>query len=171
MDLGDVIRQRRSIRKYKSMPVRKELLDEILECGLYAPSSGDLQCRHLYVVQDEKTKKDISKVAYDQKFIAQAPVVIVVCADNRIEKEYGDDGKNLYVFLDCAAAIQNILIRSYSLGLGSCWVGAFDAAKVSKIINAPSHFGPVSLVTLGYADESPEPSKRKKTITFINENN
>jgi nitroreductase len=161
MDIGDIIRERRSIRKYKDKTVKEDDLTEIMECALYAPSAGDLQSRHFYVVKDQKKRERLSSAALDQKFIAQAPAVVVVCADHRIEKEYGETGKSLYSVLDCAASIQNMLLRAYSLGIGSCWVGAFDEKKVGKILNIPSHLRPVSIITLGYPAESPKATKRK----------
>ena len=155
MDLNEGIRKRRSIRKYTQKPVPDEHLREILESALEAPSAGNLQSRYFYVIQDRGLRVSLASSALNQAFIGEAPVSVVVCADHRIREEYGIRGIDMYAIMDCAAAIENMLLTACSLGLGSCWVGAFDENAVVKTLGIPVHLRPVAIITLGYAAESP----------------
>lgn len=157
MELTQAIKKRRSIRKFKRDSIPYESIREALEAAMHAPSAGNLQSRYFYVVSDQTLRKRLAAAAYDQNFIKQAPVVVVVCTDHRIQTTYGERGITLYAIMDCAAAIQNMLLCAYSLGLGSCWVGAFHEQEVTKLLNIPLHLRPVSIVPLGYPNESPAP--------------
>jgi nitroreductase len=157
MELLEAIKKRRSIRKYKPQPVDEQSIRSVLEAAMEAPSAGNLQSRYFYVVRDSSLRERLAVAAYGQDFIEQAPVAIVVCADHRIQGKYGDRGVTLYTIMDCAAAIQNLMLCAYSLGLGTCWVSAFNEAEAAKILEVPSHLRPVAIVPLGYTDESPSP--------------
>jgi nitroreductase len=99
------------------------------------------------VASTQKTKMDISQAAFGQKDLQEASVVIVVCADEkRAAESYGARGKTLYCIQDTAAAIQNILLTACSMGLGTCWIGAFKEDEVRKVIDAPTHMRPVALI-------------------------
>jgi nitroreductase len=114
------------------------------------------------VASSPQTKRNLSSAAYRQKDLEEASVVIVVCADEkRAEQNYGARGKTLYCLQDTAAAVQNILLTAYSLGLGSCWVGAFKEEEARKAINAPKEMRPVALIPVGYPDETPPPRNRR----------
>jgi nitroreductase len=157
MELTEAIKKRRSIRKYKRDPIPDDSITEVLQAGMDAPSAGNLQARYFYVVRDLALRRYLASAAYDQNFIKQAPVAVVVCADHRIQTTYGERGITLYAIMDCAAAIQNMMLCAYSLGLGSCWVGAFNEKEVTKCLSIPSHLRPVAIVPLGYPNESPMP--------------
>jgi nitroreductase len=114
------------------------------------------------VVSSPQTKRNLSLAAYGQEDLEEAPVVIVVCADEkRAEQNYGARGKNLYCLQDTAAAVQNILLTAFSLGLGSCWIGAFKEGEARKVINAPKEMRPIALIPIGYPNEVPPPRKRR----------
>jgi nitroreductase len=99
---------------------------------------------------------DLSQAAYGQGDLQEASFVIVVCADmKRALESYGDRGKSLYCVQDTAAAFQNILLTACSIGLGTCWIGAFKEDLVRKVINAPQNMRPVALIPVGYPDEEP----------------
>lgn len=160
MELSEAIVNRRSIRKYTKDPIPDTLVREILNSGMAAPSAGNLQSRHFYVVRDKALLKSLVAAAFGQTFIAEASVVVVVCTDHKVRDGYGDRGENLYTIMDCAASIQNMLLTAHSLGLGSCWVGAYDEKAVTKILNIPDRFRPVAMIPYGYPAESPgSPSK------------
>jgi nitroreductase len=170
MNLSEAIKNRRSIRKFTNDPVPADLIKEILNAGMAAPSSGNLQCRHFYVVTNADLKKKIAAAALDQKFIAESPVVFVICADHKIRAEYGDRGVSTYVLLDCAAAVQNMLLTAHSLKLGTCWVGAFYEDRVAKILDIPDNYRPMAIVPCGYPAESPETPPRVRfddACTFL----
>jgi SagB-type dehydrogenase family enzyme len=104
----------------------------------------------------------LGEAALDQSFIEEAPVVIVVCADeNRSARRYGSRGRTLFCIQDTAAAIQNIHLTACSHGLGTCWIGAFKEDEVKTILKIPDGMRPVAIIPVGYPDESPtRPSKR-----------
>jgi len=98
----------------------------------------------------------LSAGAFGQKSLQEASALIVVCADEkRATENYYDRGKTLYYQQDTAAAIQNVLLTACSLGLGTCWIGAFKEEEIRKVINAPSKMGPVAMIPIGYPNESP----------------
>jgi nitroreductase len=79
----------------------------------------------------------------------------------RAEESYGERGKSLYCFQDTSAAIENILLAACSMGLGTCWMGAFREEEIRKVINAPPHMKPVALIPVGYPNESPRARSRR----------
>ncbi|MFX0114878.1 MAG: nitroreductase family protein, partial [Candidatus Hodarchaeota archaeon] len=97
-----------------------------------------------------------------QRFIAQAPAVFVVCANlNRSSSRYGTRGSSLYAIQDAAAATQNILLTAVDMGLGTVWIGAFDENKASEILNLPSNVRPLAIIPIGMPSEEPAaPPKR-----------
>jgi len=161
MELKEAILKRRCVRNFEKKEVTEEKIGELLEAARWAPSAGNLQSRYFYIVKSEEKKKKLAEAALGQKFIAEAPVVFVVCADLRIEGRYGRRGRELYCLLDCGAAIQNIMLRAYDLGLGSVWVGAFDEEEVKELLEIPNHLRPISLIPVGYPAERPKAPTRK----------
>ena len=88
--------------------------------------------------------------------MADAPIYIVLVGEpEKIERFYGTRGIRLYSIQGIAAAAQNMLLTAHSLGLGSCWVGAFDEEEIRSILNLPEHVNVQAILTLGYADENP----------------
>jgi nitroreductase len=161
-DLLPYLKGRRSIRKFKSQAVPQEFIDKILEAGTFAPSAGNVQPWRLFLVYNTEIKQKLAQAALDQRFMEKAPLVIVVCADrNRAQSIYGERGESLYMYQDTAAFVQNMLLEAFSLGLGSCWMGAFEDAQVSEIMMLPHHLRPVAIIPLGYPDEKPAPRRRR----------
>ena len=161
MELFAAIKGRRSIRSYRREDVASEDLKRILEAATDAPSAGNMQSWEFVIVRNHDTKEALVDAAYGQDFIAQAPVVIVVCANiARSASRYRERGRSLYSIQDTAAAIQNILLASYGLGYGSCWVGAFDESKAARAINTPTEVRPIAIIPIGRSADSPEPRSR-----------
>ncbi len=154
-DKLDLIFRRVSIRKFESRDIDDEILNLILEAANAAPSAGNLQARDFIVVRNAETKKKLATAALKQMFIAEAPVVIVVCANYpRSMRVYGERGK-LYAEQDATAAIENLLLAVTALDLGAVWVGAFDEAEVAEILNLPEYVRPMAIIPLGYPAEKP----------------
>uniref|UniRef100_A0A7C2IVG9 Nitroreductase family protein n=1 Tax=Ammonifex degensii TaxID=42838 RepID=A0A7C2IVG9_9THEO len=147
----NVITQRTSVRQFTKEPVSREVLEQLLEAARWAPSAGNLQPWFFYVVIDENRKRCLAAAALGQGFVAEAPVVVVICAEPaRSAQYYGDRGRHLYCLQDTAAATQNLLLAATAYGLGACWVGAFDENQVRQCLGIPAEFRPVALVPLGY---------------------
>lgn len=173
MELSKVILSRRSIRSFKSNPVSNEQITALINAAIYAPSAGNCQPWHFFVIKDTTVKNRICEEACRQSFIASAPVVLVICI-NPVDskKRYGERGCNLYSIQDTAAAVQNILLSAADLGLGACWCGAFDENKLEDILELKDGMTPVAIIPVGYAATEPMAPKRKsieEVTTFIGE--
>jgi nitroreductase len=163
MELKDTILQRHSIRHFTDKSISLYQIHEMIKFANLAPSAGNLQSRDFIIIDDIEVKRKLSAAALNQEFIIEAPVNIVVCANLRRISIYGYRGKELYCIQDSAAAIEHILLLAVDNGLGSCWVGAFDENKVSKILNLPSYVRPVAIIPVGYA------SSKANSISRIND--
>ena len=156
LDLFEAIKIRRSTRAFSGEEVPEREVEKLLEAARLAPSAGNIQPREFVVVRKAETKRRLAEAALDQHFIAEAPVVIVVCADeDRSAHGYGSRGVNLYCIQDTAAAIENILLAACALGLGACWVGAFRELEVRRILNVPLGVRPVAIIPVGRPAERP----------------
>src|SRR5271157_203648 len=147
MDVVEAIKGRRSVRAYKNVDVTEETVAKLIDAARWAPSAGNIQ---------------------PWLFIEEAPVVIVVCADEtRSSEGYSERGKALYCIQDTAAAIQNIHLIAYSLGLGTCWVGAFKEEEASEALNLPSGVRPVALIPIGHYSKAPSPRARREVDEIV----
>lgn len=161
MDFWEVIQRRCSVREFDAADVPQEDIDRILQAAVEAPSAGNCQPWHFVVVRDPAVRHGLAQAAFWQEFVAQAPVVIVVCTDApRSAGRYGRRGTELYCLQDTAAATAHLLLAATALGWGGCWVGAFDESAASRVLVLPSHLRPVAMVPLG---RSAEPTSRHTT--------
>lgn len=162
MDILEIIKGRRSIRNFKTEDLPEQIVENLVEAARWAPSAGNIQPWKFIIVRKPETKKKLAKTALEQAFVEEVPVVIIVCADeNRSSQGYGSRGRTLYCIQDTAAAIQNIHLAAYALGLGTCWIGAFDEEEARKILKIPQGIRPVAIIPVGYPAESPQPRKRR----------
>lgn len=162
MDVFEAMEKRHSVRSFdSSREVPDELVEEVLRCACLAPSAGNVQPWRFLVVRDRGIKEALAAAALGQRFVAQAPVVIVVCADLEAHAgSYGKRGVELYAVQDTAAAVQNMLLAATALGLGTCWVGAFHENEAARALGLPGHLRPLALVPMGYAlREGSQPRK------------
>lgn len=162
MDILEIIKNRRSIRKYKKEPIPKEYIQKLKQALKWAPSAGNTQARKFYFIFNQELKTKIAQASLNQMFISEAPLIVVACGlVFEIKQRYGERGVNLYMKLDIASALQNMMLMAYALGLGTCWIGAFDEKEISKILNLPEGEIVVSLTPVGFPQESPYPKPRK----------
>lgn len=155
MDTLNLLKSRRSIRIYQDIPVPQDLILQILEAGRWAPTGANLQPWHFIVVKDPETRKRIGEVArfffIKSPHVEKAPVLLVLGFDTR---------KGKYGRYDVTLAGGNMMTMAQSLGLGTCWIGAFDARRVKEILEIPEHIEVIALLTLGYPGEKPETPPR-----------
>ncbi len=157
MDVFEAIQLRRSIRAFSGRDVSEGVEEQILEAAIRAPSAGNRQSWEFIVVRDPDLKAELARAAVEQDFLATAPLVILVAANRaRSAERYGSRGANLYCIQDCAAATQNLMLAATALGLGTCWVGAFDEADVAHLVQLPETVRPLALIPVGYPAERPE---------------
>ena len=162
VEVFEAIQGRRSIRAFESREVPEELVERLIEAARWAPSAGNIQPWEFIIVRKQEIKRKLAEAALWQSFIEEAPVVIVVCADEvRSTQGYGMRGKTLYCIQDTAAAIQNIHLAAYSMGLGTCWVSAFREDEARKVLKIPARIRPVAIIPVGYPAETPSPRSRR----------
>jgi len=163
MDLMQAIRARRSIRKLLDRPIEEEKLLTILEAGRLAPSARNMQDCRFIVVRDAATRQKLAVAARDQQFVGQAPVVIAACGTSDLVMTCGQPA----YAIDVAIALDHMTLAAASLGLGTCWIGAFYEDKVKEILGVPPEIRVVALMPLGYPAVEPEPRPRKSLDEVI----
>ncbi|MGI5854007.1 MAG: nitroreductase family protein [Bacillota bacterium] len=167
----DLIKARRSVRKFEDRPLTDEQINMLLEAMRWAPSGGNRQPWAFYVVKSPKVKQELIAAAKGQTFIAEAAIVIgVVAVTARSAERYGERGEKLYALQDTAAAVQNCLLLAKSMGLGSCWIGAFKEDEVAQVLGLPEGHRPVALIPIGHPAEEPAPRPKmelKEVATII----
>ena len=171
MEVMDCILSRRSVRKYLDKQVPWDSVSNVLDAGRLAPNAGNLQNWKFICVLDQGRRTAIAKASANQLWMAKAPVHIVIISDpDKSERYYGPRGKKLYSTQNCAAAATNMLLAAHNLGLGSCWVGAFDTEAVKRATGCPKEVIPEIIITLGYANEKPvEPTKFSiENVVYLN---
>jgi len=174
MELFQAIRDRRSIRKYKTTPVSEEQLNTILEAARWAPSWANTQCWSFVVVRDNETKErlgdTLSSANPATAAIKSAPIVIVACAQLGRSGYYKGapvTDKGDWFMFDVALAMQNLTLAAHGLGLGTVHVGLFDAAKVAQILAVPEGIAVVEMTPLGYPEDQPAAPRRKELSEFV----
>ncbi len=170
--MTDTILNHRTIRKYENKHVEDEVLNKILESGIRASTTGNMQLYSIIVTKDEEVKKELAPTHFNQPMTTQAPVVITVCADlNRFNKwckeRNAEPGYDNFLWfyngsIDALLVAQNICIAAEDQGLGICYLGTttYNADKIIDILNLPKHVVPVTTITLGYPAETPELTDR-----------
>ncbi|HAI21436.1 MAG TPA: nitroreductase [Clostridiales bacterium UBA8153] len=153
MDIFEAIKNRRSIRRYRTDPVPPEVLGQVLEAGRVAPSAANRQAWKFVVVTDAAIRQELVPACRSQQFVGQAPVVIAACATEAGRK---------WNQVDLAIAVDHMTLAAHGLGLGTCWIGAFEEEAVRGILGIPEGVSVVVLLTLGYADGPGRPPSRKE---------
>lgn len=164
MNVMEAIRKRRSIREYQNKEVEEEKLKKILEAGRLAPSASNRQEWRYIVVRDKTTREKLMRAAKNQRFVAEAAVVIVACAET---DEHRMTCGQLSYPIDVAISLDHMSLVAVEEGLGTCWIGAFYEEKVKEILGIPPHIRVVELLTLGYPKESPLPRPRKSLEEIV----
>ncbi len=163
MDLFDAVEARCSVRSYLPDAVPEEKLMRIMEAARLAPSAGNIQEWRFVIVIDPEKRQALAEAANGQQFLAQAPVVIVACAET---DEATMPCGHLKYTIDLAIALEHIALAATAEGLGTCWIGAFSEDAARQVIGAPEQIRIVELMPLGYPDAAPS-SKNRKPMSEI----
>jgi len=160
MQFMDVVTARKSVRSYSNQEVEEEKLNKILEAARLAPSWANKQCCNYIVVKD---KAKIEKMAGVLKsWLKPVPIIVAACAD---PKDSGSRNGMDYFLVDVGISMQQLVLAATDLGLGTCWIGAFDEAKTKKMLDVPENVKIVALTPIGYpADKEGFGSKLVKTL-------
>ena len=167
MDVFEATKKRRSVRNFKEKEIPKDFEEKLSQALIWGPSAGNLQSRKFYFVKRKELKEKVAKAAVGQNFIALAPIVVVGCADLNIEKFYRQRGKEIYAICEAAVSLQNMMLVATSLGLGTCWVGAFEENEIKKALDIPDYLRPIAIVPVGFPDSIPPAPERKSKEEII----
>ena len=156
-ELLKIIKGRRSVRWYQDKAIPSGIIEKIKQALIWAASAGNLQSRKFFFVFNKDLKEQLANTHGSTRwFVAQAPLVIVGCADEKKIEKYGQRGRSLFAINDVSLSMQNAMLLAHEQGLGSCWVGSFDEGKVRKILKLPKHLRPIVILPIGYTKEITE---------------
>lgn len=154
----EALLKRRSIRKYQDKEVPEEVIKELLNAAMVAPSAGNEQPWHFIVINKREILDAIPSIHPYSKMLEQAPVAILICGDESLEKHKG------FWVQDCSAATENLLIAVESKGLGAVWLGVYPREDreigLRKLLGIPEHITPFALIPVGYPAEKLPPPER-----------
>lgn len=160
MKIQDALINRRSIRKYTNQKISADHINTILKAAMYAPSAMNSQAWHFIVIDSKEVLLNTLKSIPYAEMLKQSAAAILVCGDSAVEKNES------WLLQNCSAAIQNILLSAHGLGIGSCWIAIHGMDEVYKNIknqfDLPDNIVPVSLISLGYPDETITAEERFK---------
>lgn len=158
METQEAILSRRSIRKFQKKEVPEEAIMKLLEAGMYAPTARNTQAWQFVVINHRHLLDSLAVIHPYAKMLRYASVAILVCGDKITEEN------EAYLNQNCAAATQNILLCAHDLGLGGVWLGVYPKADrmepIAGLLKLPSHIMPVSLIGIGWPDETKEKPER-----------
>ncbi|RHW54793.1 nitroreductase [Clostridium botulinum] len=170
------MKSRRSIRKYMNKPVEDEKIIQLIESARLAPSGSNTQPWHFIVVKSDITRGRLAKVSHNQEWMMAAPVFIVCVADIRsrikgdVELSLNENSPQQelkQIIRDTSIAVEHLVLSAENLGLGTCWVAWFTQEEIRPILNIPSDKYVVSIITIGYPNESSKARPRKKLQDII----
>lgn len=153
----EAIQERFSVRAFKPYEIEEDKLARVLEAARLAPSASNRQEWRFIVVRSEHTRKRLAEAARGQKFVGEAPAVIVGCAVTT--EHIMPCGLHCYP-IDVAIAMTHITLAATEEGLGTCWIGAFDADRVHEILGIPSDVIVLGMLPIGYPEGQPPAKKR-----------
>jgi len=164
----DILKNHRTIRNYADKPVSNALLNDVLEAGIRASTTGNMQVYSVVVTRDEAKKEQLAPCHFNQPMIKQAPVTLTFCADfnrfnkwclqNKAEPGYDNFLSFITAAIDALLVAQNVCVAAESKGLGICYIGTttYLADKIIDVLELPKGVVPVTTVTLGYPAENPQ---------------
>ena len=156
MTVLEAIRKRYSCRAYQDRKIEREKLDIIFEAARLAPSARNTQDWRFVVVTDEETKRQVAATTNRPAVFEKAGAIIVACSNSDYVMRCGQ----AIAPIDVAIALEHICLQAAELGLGTCWIGSFEPAKVEQILNIPDDIVIIELMAIGYpADSKPEPKR------------
>ena len=161
MEFMDVVATRKSVRDYADKAVEDEKLSKIFDAARMAPSWANKQCCQYIVVKNKYKISELS--SFLNPWLKNAPVVLAACAN---PKDSGSRNGMDYYLVDVAISLQQLILTATNLGLGTCWLGAFDEAKVKKALEIPENIKVVGLTPIGYPAEK-ESVRSKLSKAFI----
>lgn len=157
MTFDEIMRARRSIRRYQDRPVDADTLSAVVEAGRLAPSARNRQDWKFIVVTKAALREKMADACNGQGFVGTAPAILVAASPADRPMSCGQSATTV----DCSIALTCMMLKATELGLGSCWLGAFSQDAVKRVLGLPATDVVVAVMPLGYPDEAPAPRPRK----------
>ena len=168
MDFEAVVKRRRMCREYLDTEVPLEKVDRILDVASRYPSAGHTEPQEFIVVRDRRVKDDLARAALDQRFVARAPLLIVVVSDvRRSARRYGERGVHFFSIIDGAFVSMLVLLAVVNEGLGACFVGSFYDEEVRQVLGLPRDVRPIGIIPVGYCAEEPRRFQRRSRAQIV----
>ena len=164
MDFIELVKKRYSVRAYMSDPVEENKLQQILEAARLAPTAANRQPFGIIVIRTEGREADLKRM-YHRDWLFQAPLVLGICSETS-SAWTRSDGKN-YANVDATIVMDHIILAATDLGLGTCWIGAFDPKVTRDICGLPEGVEPVAFTPLGYPADEAKPKIRKNLSQLV----
>jgi len=158
MEFDELIRKRYSVRAYKPDPVEKEKLEQVLEAARLAPTAANRQPFQLIVIHTHGRREELQRI-YRREWFTQAPLLICACGISR--QSWVRRDRRRYLDVDVAIIMDHLILAAANLGLGTCWVAAFNANAAREILRIPIEAEPLIFTPLGYASDQPGTKERK----------
>ena len=158
MEIFELINKRYSARAYKRNAVSKEKLDKVLNAARLAPTASNRQPFRIIVIHTKGREQELLTI-YRREWFVQAPIIICVCGLPSEAWVWKDARQYLYV--DVAIVMDHIILAATELGLGTCWIAAFDESNARKVLSLPEDVEPILFSPLGYPADTPGIKKRK----------
>ena len=165
MEFSELVKKRYSVRAYKPDPVEEHKLDQVLDAARYAPTAANLQPFQLIVIRTAGREAELRRI-YDRKWFTQAPLVLCACGVPSQAWVRGSDDK-AYTDVDVAIVMDHLILTATSLGLGTCWIAAFNPAAARKVLHLPDGIEPIIFTPLGYPADQPGAKERKPIDTLV----
>lgn len=163
MEFNKLVKERASIRRYSSKKIRTEEIVKLIETSNLAPSPGNLQILRYVIIENPETIEKIS-VCCQQRFISQAPVIVVVCSHSENTETAYDKRAKKYIKQHAGAAIENFLLKATNMGLVSCWVGAFSEHSLRRLLRIPDTIEIEAVLPVGYRLITDKTKQRRKPV-------
>jgi nitroreductase len=165
MEYSELIAKRYSVRAYRPDPVENEKLQAILEAARLAPTAANRQPFQLVVLHTAGREDEIGKI-YRKAWFVQAPLVIAVCAISSQAWVRESDRFNARM-IDAAIVADHLILAATNLGLGTCWVAAFNVEAARSVLQLPEEAEPVIFTPLGYPADQPGAKTRKPLSELV----
>lgn len=175
MEVRKAIEQRRSVRRYKDIPVEDEKLDLLLESARLAPTGSNTQSGRFIVIRDEAMREAVARMSHDQKWMTQAPLFIACVADLLARIPDGapavDEQSPLFELKQCIRDVsiqaEHIVLQAEELGLSSCWIAWYTQEEIRRVLAVPQDKYVVGILVIGYGNETPGPRPRKSLDEIV----
>jgi nitroreductase len=164
MEFSELIKTRYSVRAYKPDPVEDEKLQKVLEAARLAPTAVNRQPFQLIVIHTKGREEELNRI-YGRDWFVQPPLVIAICGVPDLAWSRRD-GMNYYT-VDVTIAMDHLILAATDLGLGTCWIGAFDPDAAREVLGLPDTVEPIAFTPLGYPADEPREKKRKPLSELV----